>query len=276
LKMSRQPHILVTGSTGNLGEKAVSALAGPGCRITRVGRNSNQRPDVVAADLTTFDAAWAKHFEGVDTVLHLAADPKPVSTWESVQRLNIDLSLNVLRAAQVAGVKRFVFASSNWILGGYRFSDTPLRPETPPRPVNPYGASKLFSDRVGLALSNQCGMTFLSLRIGYCAPGDNAPGTQMAFGRWGQEMWLSNEDWAQAVQKACLGPAQESAVLNIMSNNSGMRWDLSRSKVAIGFDPVSKHDPYLNVPSRIREQAARLRDRVFPQMSEAPAFGRRW
>ena len=274
--MSREPHILITGSTGNLGEKAIDALAGTGCRITRIGRNSNQRPDVVPADLTTYDKSWAKHFENVDTVLHLAADPKPIATWESVQRLNIDLSLNVLRASQEAGVKRFIFASSNWILGGYRFSNTPLQTETPPKPINPYGASKLFLEQVGLALSNQCGMAFVSLRIGYCAPGANEPGQHMAFGRWGQEMWLSNEDWAQAVQKVCLGAVKESAVLNIMSNNSGMRWDLSHSRAVIGFDPLSKHDPNLSMSGRIQEFLARLRDRVIPQMSEVPAFGRRW
>jgi nucleoside-diphosphate-sugar epimerase len=274
--MARHQRILITGSTGNLGEKAVQALGSEDCDIIRIGRNTNERPDVIAADLTRFDPTWAQHFEGVDVVLHLASDPTPVASWDSVQRLNIDLGLNVMRAAQDAKVARFVFASSNWILGGYRFCDTFLESSTSPRPVNPYGASKLFLERAGLSLSDQSGMTFLSLRIGYCAPGQNAPGPHMAFGRWGQEMWLSNDDWQQAVQKACLCPVQGSAVINIMSNNKGMRWDLSSTKSAIGFEPVSKHIPHMSFFGTIRERIAKLRDQTFPRMLEAPAIGKRW
>jgi hypothetical protein len=33
-------------------------------------------------------------------------------------------------------------------------------------------------------------------------PGENRPGSHMAYGRWGQQMWLSNDDWRQVVQLA--------------------------------------------------------------------------
>ena len=267
----------MTGSTGNLGQKAVDALrAQEGVRLTRVGRNSGGRPDVVPADLLDANGVWRRHFEEVDVVLHLAADPRPVATWESVRKLNIDLSLNVLDAARAVGVKRFVFASSNWILGGYRFSDAALGSDTPPRPANAYGASKLFIERVGLQLSNAGLLSFLSLRIGYCQPGENRPGPHMAFGRWGQEMWLSNEDWAQAVQCACLNPFQGGAVLNIMSDNEGMRWDLSEARSAIGYIPRSRSIPRSGVASGLKNLGARFREYVAPQMSEVPLFGARW
>jgi len=69
-------------------------------------------------------------------------------------------------------------------------------------------------------------MSVLSLRIGYCQPGENRPGPHMAFGRWGQEMWLGNDDWAQAVVKSITHPFDGAAVLNIVSRNEGSRWDL--------------------------------------------------
>jgi len=274
--LTSRPHVLVTGSTGNLGEKAVSALRAAEIAVTRIGRNTSGQPEVIAADLETWDLEWARHFAGVDTVLHLAADPKPVATWDSVTRLNVDLARNVLRAAEEARVRRFVFASSNWVLGGYRFTRTPLGADTPPRPVNPYGASKLFLERVGIAQSARTGMAFLSLRIGYCQPGPNRPGAHMAFGRWGQEMWLSNEDWAAAVVRACCAPFEGAAIVNVMSENDGMRWDLEGARAAIGYVPASRHAPRLDAGGRLRERLARLRDALFPQMSSTPRFGSRW
>jgi NAD+ dependent glucose-6-phosphate dehydrogenase len=269
--------VVVTGSTGNLGEKALAALRTlRDVEIIRIGRNSKGLKDVFNADLEVYSPEWAKTFSGADVVLHLAADPKPIATWESVQTLNIDLALNVLRASEEAGVKRFVFASSNWVLGGYRFLDTPLAADTPPRPINPYGASKLFIERVGIAQSARTGMAFLALRIGYCAPGANIPGPHMGFGRWGQEMWLSNEDWAQAVVKSCTAPFQGAAVINIMSENQGMRWDLEGARAAIGYVPTSRHTPVLGALGRAKDLAARLREAVIPQFSDAPRIGRRW
>lgn len=275
--MAEPTNILVTGSTGNLGEKAVDALrALDGVRVSRIGRNARGLPDVIQADLEVYDQSWVCHFTGVKVVLHLAADPKPVATWASIQTLNIDLCMNVLRAAEEADVERFVFASSNWILGGYRFSDERLSATTPPLPMNPYGASKLFMERMGLAQSRRTGMAFLSLRIGYCQPGDNIPGSHMAFGRWGQEMWLSNEDWAQAVQKACLAPFEGAAIINIMSDNAGMRWDLEGARSAIGYEPLSRHAPRVNLTGHLKDRLVWLREMVFPQASEMPRFGSRW
>ena len=277
LTLAEPTNVLVTGSTGNLGQKAVDALSKQGdVRLTRIGRNSGGCPDVVPADLLDANGAWRQHFEGIDVVLHLAADPKPVATWESVRALNIDLSLNVIDAARAAKVKRFVFASSNWILGGYRFSDTPLRSDTPPQPTNAYGASKFFIERLGMHLAETGLLSFLSLRIGYCQPGTNRPNPRMAFGRWGQEMWLSNEDWAQAVRCACLNRFQGGAVLNIMSDNKGMRWDLDEARSTIGYVPRSRSVPKIGIVNGMKDFGARLRDLIVPQMSEFPVFGARW
>ena len=267
---------MVTGSTGNLGAKAVEVLKASGNQVTGIGRNTNNCPYVIPADLTTFDAGWAKRFKGVQTVLHLAADSKALATWDSAQVLNMDLSLNVLRAAQSYGVKRFVFASSNWVLGGYRFTDADLTSATPPQPVNPYGASKLFFERVGIEQARHSGMAFLSLRIGYCQPGNNQPGRHMAFGRWGQEMWLSNEDWARAVECACLNPFQGAAVVNIMSENAGMRWDLSEARDTIGYIPISRSTPRLGALGTLKDLLAQARDRVLTPWNGRPLFGKRW
>jgi NAD+ dependent glucose-6-phosphate dehydrogenase len=273
--------ILVTGAAGNLGRKAIAALAElDSLALIGVDRGPvgdlGPTAEFIEADLSTYDPTWAKRFGDVDVVLHLAADPKPIATWHSVLRSNLDLSHHVLRAAEENGVKRFVFASSNWVLGGYRFTSESLTPATPPRPVNPYGFSKLATERDGAAVTARCGMSFLALRLGWCQPGENLPGPRMAFGRWGQELWLSNDDWSQAVQRACTSRFEGCAVVNVMSDNVGMRWDLTDTEHLLGYRPLSRHIPQLPVRRRVTNAAARLRDVVFDPGAAAPRFGARW
>lgn len=269
--------VLLTGATGNLGQKATAALqAIDGLELVRIGRNGGKDPEVVTADLDTYSDSWARHFEGTDTVLHLAADPRAAGGWDTVSPLNIDMALNVIRAARHGSVKRFVFASSNWVLGGYRFRDEALTEALPPRPVNPYGASKLFIERYGRMVSDESGMGFLSLRIGYCQPGANRPGSHMAFGLWGQQMWLGNEDWAQAVAKSATADFSGFHAINVVSANEGMRWSLAEARDAIAYAPVERHRPTLTPSVRIRDAVARLREKLFPSGAATPAFGSRW
>jgi NAD+ dependent glucose-6-phosphate dehydrogenase len=275
--MESTRRVIVTGSTGNLGAKAIAALRRlDGVDIVRIGRNKSNDAGVITAELGTFDTGWARVFQRADVVLHLAADPKPVSSWESVTRLNIDLALNVFRAAEEGKVPRFIFASSNWVLGGYRFGKEKLTAALPPKPVNAYGASKLFLERYGLAIAARTGMSVLILRIGYCQPGENQPGPHMAFGRWGQQMWLGNKDWEQAVCQAVASRFEGAAIINVVSRNANMRWDLDDARRILGYEPVEGHQPVMNISARVKDLGARLRDHFIPRGPSSPVFGARW
>jgi NAD+ dependent glucose-6-phosphate dehydrogenase len=273
--------VLVTGAAGNLGRKAIAAL-GDLDDVTMMGIDDAPAADLgpetelIQADLSTHDQSWARRFRDVDVVLHLAADPRPIATWQSVLRSNIDLSQHVLRAAEENGVDRFVFASSNWVLGGHRFTSEALTPATAPLPVNPYGFSKLATERDGAAVAARCAMSFLAIRLGWCQPGENQPGPHMAFGRWGQELWLSNDDWRQAVQRACTVCFEGFAVVNVMSDNAGMRWDLTDAERVLGYRPLSRHSPRMPLRRHLTNSAARLRDSVLAPTAGTPRFGARW
>jgi hypothetical protein len=98
----------------------------------------------------------------------------------------------------------------------------------------------------------------------------------MAFGRWGQEMWLGNRDWEQAVVKAATAQFSGAAIINIVSRNDGMRWDLDESNAAIGYVPEESHRPTLGPAGRLKDLGARLREALMPQGAPKPPFGPRW
>lgn len=260
--------ILITGATGSIGTKLrVHFSSRPDFAMRLLCINPAKDPAVTAADLSRYDDAWAQRFADVDTVIHLAGASSTTSSWEVVQALNIDLSLNVLRAAERYGVRRIVFASSNWVVAGHRFGALPLTAEMPPMPINPYGASKLCIERAGQAWSARTGKSFIALRIGYCqhSPG-NIPGPHMEHGIWGQQMWLSDRDLCQAVERATLAPDIPFGIFNVMSDNPGMRWDIESTRRSLGYEPHDGHVAVSTPEGQEHDRTARASREVIDQL----------
>lgn len=64
---------------------------------------------------------------------------------------------------------------------------------------------------------------------------DNQPGTHMAKGKWGQEMWLNDHDFLYGFLAATTAKDVDFAAVNLMSDDPGMRSDLSETMAAIGY-----------------------------------------
>jgi NAD+ dependent glucose-6-phosphate dehydrogenase len=233
--MSKSP--LITGAAGNIGTKLRAHFSELGWTVRALDAHPCHDGMIVMADLAEWDDSWARQFAGVDTVIHLAGDPSPQASWASVQRLNIDLTANVYEAVARHNVRRVVFASSNWVMAGHRPGTGALTTDMEPYPINPYGVSKLIGERMGRALHLRCGTSVICFRIGYVQRGDNRPGTHMGWSSWGQTMWLSNRDLCHAMERAVLADGVGFAVLNLMSENPGMRWDIETTKQTIGYAP---------------------------------------
>ena len=112
--------IVITGSTGVIGRRAVSALLAAGHRVAGVTRSARGRARLevlgaraVCADV--FDAASLRDaFDGADVVVNLlthipsAERLADLSAWEENDRLRTEASAAVARAARAAGVRRLV------------------------------------------------------------------------------------------------------------------------------------------------------------------------
>lgn len=81
--------------------------------------------------------------EGVDTVLHLAANPSPAATWEELLPTNISGTYHTFVAAKAAGCRRVVYASSIHAVAGHPRCRQ-VRTGDPVNPGNLYGVSKCF------------------------------------------------------------------------------------------------------------------------------------
>jgi nucleoside-diphosphate-sugar epimerase len=88
--------------------------------------------------------------EGVDWVFHQAAQAGVRASWgrdfEIYAVNNVLATQRLLEASRDAQVRRFVYASSSSVYGDTR--DLPMREESLPRPISPYGVTKLAAEHL--------------------------------------------------------------------------------------------------------------------------------
>jgi NAD+ dependent glucose-6-phosphate dehydrogenase len=250
--MAQRKTILITGAAGNLGGKLRQQWQGTyDLRLLDVDPRGDAA--VAQADLSRWDLGWVQRFRDVDTVVHLAADPMAHVTWTKLIGPNLDALVNVFQASAQAKVRRVIFASSNHVMGGYKDLAEPflLTTDLPPKPgthyvvdgeerdSTPYGSGKLFGERLGKCHSEVYGMSVIAVRIGWVKAGPNRPqDLPLERGPWFRLMWLSNRDFCQLMSR-CIeaDPSLRFAVINGMSANTGMRWDIEHTKKLVGYEP---------------------------------------
>ncbi|MBF0679820.1 MAG: NAD(P)-dependent oxidoreductase [Devosia sp.] len=248
--------ILITGAAGNLGGKLVAHWRQTsGHHLVLLDRRAAD--GVHEGDISVFDPEWAGLLEGVDAVIHLAGDIRPVARWEEVHPANVVGTANLLRAAKAAGVRRVVFASTNQVMGGHRFRTETIRSDSPPLPLNPYAVSKLIGEEMGRAFAAETGADFIAFRIGNIWPGDNLAGPDLGIGSWGQEMWLSNRDFVHAMDCAVTAAPMGFGIFNLVSDNPGMRWDIEPARRLLAYRPQDGHAPVFTDKVKAEDERAR-------------------
>jgi NAD+ dependent glucose-6-phosphate dehydrogenase len=230
--------VLITGACGNIGRKLRRAWADAYDLVLIDRLDDPDDPEIITADLEILDDEWITHFHGVDTVVHLAANTDEHAPWDDLIGPNIDVLANVFHAAALAGVERIVFASSNHVMGRRHNSDNePIDVDSVPMPDGPYAVTKLIGERLGRSLGRAFDMTFIALRLGHIQEGPNRPDTLRD--DWARQMWLSNADLIRLFDCAVEAEIDDRSyvVVNGMSRNHGMRWDLSEAAELLGYLP---------------------------------------
>ena len=240
--------VLVTGMGGRIG-RIIRENLGEKYELSGLDLVAVDGVPSTVADIADLDAIQPA-FEGIDTVIHLGADPSPRAPWDSILKNNIVGTRNVYEAARVAGVKRIVFASSNHVIGFYPLRQDPYkaiydgrlnevrRPfrmldHTDMRPDSYYGVSKAFGESLGAYFHDAFGVSVICLRIGWVMTPDDPKFAPPAL-----SLWLSHRDAAHLLDKCIEAlPSVGFAILNGESNNDLRIWDIETTKQMLGYQP---------------------------------------
>ena len=240
--------VLVTGLAGKIGGIIRSNLSG---KYSLSGLDLEGVPGfpTTTGNLANLDEILPA-FKGIDTVVHLAADPNHQGGWETNLENNIIGTRNVYEAARISGVKRIIFASSNHALGFYPLKDNPYKQiydgdfEAIRQPIKPlttdlirpdgyYGVSKAFGESLGSYFHDEYGISVICMRIGWVMEPDDPTFAPSAL-----SLWMSHKDTVRLIDSCIDAPESVGfAIVYGMSDNTYGIWDMEDGRKIVGYEP---------------------------------------
>jgi len=169
----RKIPVLVTGGAGYIGSHAVLALKDSGWPVAVIDDLSNGTREVVPADVPFYEGSIADRplidrifaEQEIGAIMHFAGSivvPESVEKPLDYYRNNTVASHALISAAVAAGVPHFVFSSTAAVYGVPE--RIPIEEGDAKLPINPYGASKLMTERMLEDASAAHPLSFAALR----------------------------------------------------------------------------------------------------------------
>lgn len=167
--------VLVTGGTGFIGRHLLEhLLSGSDIEVHVLVRDPRrlgglrESPGlrVLRGDLSSVPELPA----GLDVVYHLAGLTKSAD-MKDYYTVNAEGTARLVRALLGSGFRSRLVLLSSLAAGGPSSPGRPVREDDPPRPVSPYGESKLMSEEEALKAAKSCSVSVLRVAAVY-GPGD--------------------------------------------------------------------------------------------------------
>lgn len=239
-KTDRRP-VLVTGAAGRVGcafSHWAHERGGYALRLMVRGDEGDRieaiRPlgEVVEADLT--DLRRLREISaGIDTVIHLAANPSEAASWRELLDPNILGTYHVFAAAKSAGVRRVVFASSIHAVSGYP-PGVQVRPDDPVNPGDLYGVTKCFGEALARYMAEQEGVSAIVLRIGGVSERTDLTDQDAAATF---DYFVSTRDLCALIGRAIEVEGCRFALLHALSGRRFGRLSLEDTVATLGWEP---------------------------------------
>ncbi len=189
-------------------------------------------------NIADYDALY-KLCEGVDTVVHMGADPSMDASWESLLPNNVIGTYNAFEAAHQAGCRRIIYASSVNAVLGYP-TDVQVHTEMPVYPINLYGATKCWGEAVARYYSQTHGLSSICLRFGAVSqrPNNDQHADRYAIDHDYIDIILTMEDLTDLVTKSIEAPDEiDFGIYHGVSDNRWKRLDITTARDEIGYKP---------------------------------------
>lgn len=231
--------LLVTGAAGNIGRHFAEASRDRyELRLmVRDASAAKAQPlrdcgEVVEADLEDAEALQ-RACDGVEAVVHLAANPNPSATWDKLRGPNILGAYHMALAALEAGCRKFVYASSIHAVSGHPRS-AQVKTSDPVNPGDLYGVTKCFGEALCRYIAEQEGMACYVIRIGAYQPVEaiRKPG-----GLWMADAFVAPEDLVDLIHRCLEDERLQFAIFNGLSGNRFNRLDITDAKELVGYQP---------------------------------------
>jgi UDP-glucose 4-epimerase len=164
-------NVLITGGAGFIGSHLTDRLLERGDRVVVVDNFSTARRDslpthdnlTVVEDTIADESAVQRAFAEAEpqVVVHAAASYKDPEAWGEDARTNVVGTANVVRAAQAAGVSRFVYFQTALCYGLHPLE----QPITLNHPLDPKDSSYAISKTAGEWYVRLSGLDWVSFRL---------------------------------------------------------------------------------------------------------------
>jgi nucleoside-diphosphate-sugar epimerase len=233
-------HVLVTGSTGAIGQPVCAWLRQRGHHVRGLARRPTPGlTDYIVGDLSDRAAVQAA-VEGMEVVIHLGAYPNDADFIDVLLEPNVRGLYHICDAARQFGVKRLVLASTLQVVTGHGWKDELVRVEDGPLPVNHYALTKVWAEIMGDMYARNHGMSVINARIGWL-PRNPEEAKRLIASRIGPDVFFSHRD-AQRFHERCVEsprpePGQTATVFAISKPKNLARLDLEPARRILGYEP---------------------------------------
>lgn len=228
--------VLVTGATGRIGGD-FPRYAGDKYDLRLSSRSLERLGDTAPHEAIELDPAdldsCMRACEGIDTVLHLAADASTnAGFYESLLDGNIKGTFNIFRAAKDQGCRRVIYASSIQVMEGNPL-DVQGATDRVPKPVNLYGVSKVFGEALAHYFAVTEGLSSIVVRVAsYEGNGEwkNPDARQLS-------AFISRRDMAHMFECCIDVEDLPFAIVQAVSDNRFKRLDITSARELVGYQP---------------------------------------
>ena len=178
---SQSQRVVVTGAAGFIGSHLCERLLALGHQVVGIdsfadyyGRSRKEEnladlkalPDFTFEEIDLVDADLRRPLRGARVVYHLAGQPGVRPSWggqfDRYVRDNVLATQRLLETLKETSIDRLVFAGSSSVYGDAEMF--PTKESALPRPVSPYGVTKLAAEHLALLYAKNFGLPVVSVR----------------------------------------------------------------------------------------------------------------